>query len=148
MPKKPKNPNPFPMRLLWFWETAALLVLAAVLLLFFWMFTPYTLVWYALLILIGAVYLFFAVFYLPMYYVGIGFAVNEESVMLTTGVFVKRHRRQFRKQISSVAVWENPFSSAFFLATLILYAPGSTLVIPLIDRDAAYALMERFDHAK
>ena len=135
----------FPLRLVWFWElmllVTAIVIFAGVL----WIFAPYTLVWYICLFVLGGVYLFFAVFYIPMYYVSAQFGMDEQSFVIRSGVFVERIRYQRRSQISVAVVCNNPLSYPFSLSSLMIYAPGSTLVIPLMDRKRAYEIAEMLE---
>ncbi len=124
------------------------LIEGVLLALFFWMFTPYTAVWYLLLFSLGALYLFFAVCYLPFYYVGLQMELRDDSMVYLTGVFIRKARYQQLAQISAVSVWDHPLSDWLKLSTLILYAPGSTLVIPLMDQQSAYAIMEQYKKKK
>lgn len=138
----------FPLRVLWLWESVAAVGGVLLLLVFLWVFAPYTVVWYAVLFLLGAVYLFFAVFYIPMYYINGRIGILQDSIVVVTGVFIERTRYQIRSQISSAAVLDNPISFLFSLSTLILYAPGSTVVIPLLDRKKAYEISEMLQKSK
>lgn len=121
-------------------EAVHLVLSALVFALALWGLTPHTVFWYVVLVLLGGVYLFFAVFYIPMYAVNWSLTVTEESIILTSGVFVVRTRHQLRSQISMATVYDNPFSGLLSVSTLVLYAPGSTVVIPLLDRKRAYAI--------
>lgn len=138
----------FPLRVLWLWESVAAVGGVLLLLVFLWVFAPYTVVWYAVLFLLGAVYLFFAVFYIPMYYINGRIGILQDSIVVVTGVFIERTRYQIRSQISSAAVLDDPISFLFSLSTLILYAPGSTVVIPLLDRKKAYEISEMLQKSK
>lgn len=91
---------------------------------------------------------FFAVFYIPMYYINGRIGILQDSIVVVTGVFIERTRYQIRSQISSAAVLDNPISFLFSLSTLILYAPGSTVVIPLLDRKKAYEISEMLQKSK
>ncbi len=139
--KRPKEY--FPLRMLWLWEVLLLGCAAGVLALFLWMFTPYTVVWYALLVLLGGVYLFFAVCYLPLYFISLRLELTEESLVYAAGVFVEKSRYQKLNSISAVSVWDYPLSGLLSISSLILYAPGSTLMIPMMDQQAAYALLQK-----
>jgi membrane protein YdbS with pleckstrin-like domain len=126
-----------PFRVAVLWEIMLLLTAG----LLFWgvykIFAVGTLVWYIILAVLGGVYLFFAVLYIPLYFVGFQMGFFEDYLLLRSGVFVQRSKYQKRDQISVVSVMDNPITPLLHLSSLSLKAPGSSLFVPLMDTKTA-----------
>ncbi len=123
----------FNFRILIFWELVALLAGLLVFGAILWVFAPYTIVWYVLLFSLGSIYLFFASLYIPFYVCNLQVEVNSQVITVTSGAFIVRSRYQRRAQISVAARYHNLLAGLLGLCTLVLYSPGSTLIIPLLD---------------
>ncbi len=129
-----------PLRVLVFWEIVVLCTAALLLGLVLWILKPHTILWYLLLVLLGGAYLFYAVFYFPMYYVGFRLYHHKNFIASRSGVIVEKTRYQRKEEITVVEVYDNLLTPLCGLSTLMLHSPGSTLFILLMDSKEAHAL--------
>ncbi len=132
-----------PLRVLVLWEAAIFCAAALLIGLVLWGLKPHTILWYVLLVLLGGVYLFYAVFYFPMYYVGFRLYDHKNFIGSRSGVMVEKTRYQRKAEITVAEVYDNPLTPLCHLSTLMLHSPGSTLVILLMDTKEAHALARK-----
>lgn len=134
-----------PRRSLVIWEIASV-VLYAVLFWLIWNLIPsYTVVWYVVLWLIGALSLLTAVLYLPLLYLNIGYAIKKDQVVLTSGVFVHKNYVMRRDRISFVTRYTTPLDRFLRVSGVVLSAPGSQLMLLFIDSERAKQIVERIN---
>lgn len=85
-----------------------------------------------LLISLFAVFWWFAVCYIPLYYASFSYAENNEYIKLKKGVFVSRQTVIFKKHLSAkIAI--KPFPLGFMgLCVTVLLCEGAAFTLPLL----------------
>lgn len=99
-------------------------------------------VWFVFTGLLAVAFLFFYVFYYPVKYKKLTYAVGKGVLVLHGGVFYRRRRSIFLKNIQYIALFETPFSRILGLKDLIVHAAGGTLYLPGLEEQTC-ALLEK-----
>ena len=129
-----------PSRALLLWEGFAVLGYILLLLAVFFFLSAFTFFWWLCVVLLNGVYLAAAVYYLPSFYGRTGYSIDEEKIILKSGVFFRRERILFLRQLSSVSVMHTPIDALLGIAFLRCSVPGSRVTIPFLLTEEALQL--------
>lgn len=136
---EPKHISP---RALLLWRVrlcAAALALSFLISLLAEVFSP---LWFVLTGLLAAAFLFFYIFYYPVKYQKLTYAVGKGVLVLHGGVFYRRRRSISLGNIQYLDFFETPFSRLLGLRDLIIHAAGGTLYLPGLEQQTG-ALLEK-----
>lgn len=120
--------------LLWAFVTVLLFLLGIVLL------RPYTWLWYTVLWTLGAIWVLGAFLYIPLYYFGMEYGVDDDVIVYRKGVFFPNTQILYRDRIAFVSVYRNPLTPLFGMATLVVSAAGGRIRILFLNVDRAEEL--------
>jgi membrane protein YdbS with pleckstrin-like domain len=128
------------------WELLALAVCGLLLWLVLVVFIPYTWLWYTLLWVLGALWVLTAFLYLPLYYLGIEYALGGEAVVYRKGLFFPHTQILYRDRIAFVTVYHNPLTPLLGISTLVISAAGGSMRIPFLQTSRAKELADELSH--
>lgn len=126
-----------PRRIFLIWETLALLVAGMLTYLTLLILAPYTWVWYTALWIEGALYIAVVFLYIPLHYVNYRFEVNDDYLIVRSGVIYDKEKYLTRDSVCFVTVYNNPFTKILGISSLLVGAAGGRVVIPLLDSKSA-----------
>lgn len=122
------------------WEVLTFLGGAALLLLALFILLPGTWLWYTVLWLICAAYIFVAFLFFPLLYLNRGFAVSEEAIAYRTGVIFPKTELFYRDRIVFVTLYENPLTPLLHISSLVVSGAGGNLHLHFLDSKRAERL--------
>ena len=127
------------------WELIVLVIWAVPVAVLLFLLPPFTWYWHLCIWgwtgIAGAVVLF----YLPLLYASIKYAVSREIVAYQKGVVFNQRRFMRRDRIVLVTVRKNPLTPLFHVCSLNVSALGGQFTIPLLDKKTAYALAKELE---
>ena len=101
------------------------------------LFQPGTPFWIMLTALWILLFLFFYLFYLPVRYRKLAFAVRGDSLVVRSGVFSTRVRTMPLQNIQYSGLVVSPLDAVWGLGSLVVTAPGGRIRIPGLRRQDA-----------
>lgn len=130
-----------PLKSLILWEVFSILCLTILTSIIFIIFKPHTILWYILLWIVGALFIFLCLFYCPLLYISYKFGVSNEYFILKRGVFFNKTHLIKKEQISFISVTKYPLTPLISLSTLIIVAPRSKIIIPSMSHKKNIQIM-------
>lgn len=126
-----------PKKSLIIWEILSVFSYGVLFFLCRWLLPDYSIVWYAVLWLIGALFILTSLLYLPLLYLNVRYGISDEKIILKSGVIFQKTYVMMRDKISFVTVYTTPLDYLLGLSGLVISAPGSRLVILFMDAKRA-----------
>lgn len=135
-----------PKKVLVLWELLAVIVLLLLLKLTRVLLSPYTIWWYGVQWVLGALAVLTLFLYLPLMYISFRYIVLTEQIVLKGGVIFHKTHYLRRENISFISVYKNPLTDLLHLSSLMITAPGAKLFIPLMDHRRAMAIAKQLSY--
>ncbi len=129
-----------PFRALCLWETLLFLLLAALLIVIYVIFVPFTWLWYLLVGSITGLYLLFALGYLPLFYRSVGVELDDKKIVYEGGVLFHKRKVLPKNQLVTVHLIQDPLSALFRVASVRCNVPGASLALFHLERQDAQQL--------
>lgn len=105
-------------------------------------FVPRNLIWAAYTALWGIAFLFFVLFYFPMRYHKLSYAIEDGFLVVHCGVIYRRQRTIALDSIQYTTVIEPPFHRIFHVCIFLAHAAGGRVMIPGMSLPQACALQK------
>lgn len=131
------NFHSLPKRSLVIWEALAVVLFGAGIFAA-WVLIPQSLlIWYAVIWLLGALFILVAFLYLPLLYLSFSYCLSDTDIIVKGGVVFYKMRFLKRDKVSFVSVYNTPLTPFLKVSMLLITAPGAHLVIPFLAQDEA-----------
>lgn len=75
--------------------------------------------------------------YLPLHYVNYRFEVNDDYLIVRSGVIYDKEKFLTRDSVCFVTVYNNPLTKLLGVSTVLVGAAGGRIVIPLLETKVA-----------